>query len=73
MATDIQSHSEAFWLTRFAGQKGTSIQVTMERADKTPRSVADNFFNHIALTRQEAQELAVELMLFANNREEESL
>ena len=72
MATDIQSNSESFWLTRFAGKKGTAIQVTMPR-ENTPRSTADNFFDHISLTREEAKELAVELLLFSEKREEESI
>ena len=38
-----------------------------------PRSTADNFFDHISLTREQAKELSIELMLFANMREEESI
>ncbi len=72
MATDLKSHSESFWLTRFAGKKGTSVQITMPR-ENTPRPTADNFFDYISLTRAEAKDLAVELLLFANQREEESI
>ena len=72
MATDIQSNSESFWLTRFAGKEGTAIQVTKPR-ENTPRTTADNFFNHIQLNREEAKDLALELLLFANQREEESI
>ena len=70
MATDIKSNSDAFMLTRFAGKKGTSIQITMPREDGSQRSF--DFFNYIQLSREEAKELSIELMLFANEREEES-
>ncbi|MBO02099.1 MAG: hypothetical protein CMG35_05600 [Candidatus Marinimicrobia bacterium] len=75
MATDLKTNSEAFWLTRFFGgkDKGSCVQVTMPRENKPARSAADNFFDHISLTREEARELSIELMLFANKREEESL
>ena len=70
MATDLKSNSDAFSLTRFAGKKGTSVQITMPREDRTQRSF--DFFNYIQLNREEAKELSIELMLFANEREEES-
>jgi len=76
MATDLKTNSEAFWLTRFFGgkDKGSCIQITIPRNSKNnPRSIADNFFDHISLTREQAKELSIELMLFANMREEESL
>ena len=72
MATDLKSNSDAFWLTRFAGKTGESIQITMPR-ENTPRTTADNFFNHIQLNREEAKDLALELLLFANQREKESI
>lgn len=71
MATDIKSNSDAFMLTRFAGKKGTSIQITMPREDRSQRSF--DFFNYIQLSREEAKELAVELLLFSEKREEESI
>ena len=71
MATDLKSNSDAFWLTRFAGKKGTSVQITMPREDRTQRSF--DFFNYIQLSRDEAKDLALELLLFANEREEESI
>ena len=75
MATDLKTNSEAFWLTRFFGgkDKGSCVQITVPRQDKAPRSVAENYFDHISLTREQAKELSIELMLFANMREEESL
>ena len=75
MATDLKTNSEAFWLTRFFGgkDKGSCVQITTPRENKSPRSVAENYFNHISLTREQAKELSIELMLFANMREEESL
>ena len=71
MATDLKSNSESFWLTRFAGKKGTSVQITMPREDRSQRSF--DFFNYIQLSREEAKELAVELLLFSEKREEESI
>ena len=71
MATDLKSNSDAFWLTRFAGKKGTSVQITMPREDRSQRSF--DFFNYIQLSREEAKELAVELLLFSEKREEESI
>ena len=75
MATDLKTNSEAFWLTRLFGgkDKGSCIQITTPRENKTPRSVAENYFDHISLTREQAKELSIELLLFANMREEESL
>ena len=75
MATDLKTNSEAFWLTRFFGgkDKGSCVQITTPRDNKTPRSVAENYFDHISLTREQAKELSLELMLFANKREEESI
>ena len=71
MATDLKTNSEAFSLTRFAGKKGTSVQITMPREDRTQRSF--DFFNYIQLSRDEAKDLALELLLFANEREGESI
>ena len=75
MATDLKTNSEAFWLTRFFGgkDKGSCVQITLPRTGKTPRTPADNHFDYISLTREQAKELSIELMLFANMREEESL
>ena len=75
MATDLKTNSEAFWLTRFFGgkDKGSCVQITTPRENKSPRSVAENYFDYISLTREQAKELSIELMLFANMREEESL
>ena len=38
MATDLKSNSDAFWLTRFAGKTGVSIQITMPRETGAPYS-----------------------------------
>ena len=75
MATDLKTNSEAFWLTRFFGgkDKGSCVQITTPRENNTPRSVEENYFDHISLTREQAKELSLELMLFANKREEESI
>ena len=62
--------------TRFWGGKDrlTCIQVT-QRRDKSEgkRGHADEFFNHLQLTRHQARKLATELMLFAEGREVDEL
>jgi hypothetical protein len=59
--------------TRFWGGKNrmTCIQVTQRKAKGEAAGVADQFFNHIQLTKHQARQLAVELMLFAEDREVE--
>ena len=58
--------------TRFWGGRDrmTCIQVTQRRPkEEGPRGPADEFFNHLSLTKHQARALAVELMLFAEGRE----
>ncbi len=58
--------------TRFWGGKDrmTCIQVTQRKhKSEGKRGPADDFFNHISLTKHQARQLAVELMLFAEGRE----
>ena len=56
--------------TRFWGGKDrmTCIQVT-QRKPKGEADAASKFFNHLSLTKHQARQLAVELMLFAEGRE----
>lgn len=63
-------HQNELTQTRFWGGKDrmTCIQVT-QRKHKSERSPASDFFNHISLTKHQARQLAVELMLFAEGRE----
>ena len=60
--------------TRFWGgqDRKQCLQVTQrkERGWEEP-TTSSGFFNHIDLTREQARELAVELMLFAEGREVE--
>ena len=53
--------------TRFWGgeDRMTFIQVTQGPA----KDVSDQFFNHLQLTKEQAGNLAIELMLFAEGRE----
>ena len=60
--------------TRFWGgeDRMTCVQVTQRRnKGEGKRGPADEFFNHLQLTRHQARKLAVELMLFAEEREVE--
>jgi hypothetical protein len=60
--------------TRFWGGKDrmTCVQVTQRRnKNEGKRGPADEFFNHLQLTKHQARALAVELMLFAEGREVE--
>jgi hypothetical protein len=73
MATDLKTNGENFWMTRFAGgqERGTCVQVTQPRFDYDPDD-GGSMFNTFQLTREDARQLAVELMLFAEGREEEA-
>jgi len=73
MATDLKTNGENFWMTRFFGGegRGTCVQVTQERFNKDEKPSA--MFNTFQLTREDARQLAVELMLFAEGREEEAV
>tara|TARA_B110000090_G_scaffold153280_1_gene168245 strand:+ start:225 stop:512 length:288 start_codon:yes stop_codon:yes gene_type:complete len=61
--------------TRFWGgaDRLTCLQVTQSRDRKTDLTTADKFFTHLSLTKEQARNLAVELMLFAEGREVEAL
>ena len=62
--------------TRFWGGKDrlTCVQVTQRRnKNEGTRGPADEFFNHLSLTRHQARQLATELMLFAEDREVEEI
>jgi hypothetical protein len=71
MATDLKTNGENFWMTRFYGgnSRGTCVQVTQERFNKDEKP--SDMFNTFQLTREDARQLAVELMLFAEGREQE--
>jgi hypothetical protein len=60
--------------TRFWGGKDrmTCLQVTQvkPKSERTTSGSAD-FFNHLSLTKEQARNLAVELMLFAEGQEVE--
>mgnify|MGYP001595341788 CR=1 FL=1 len=58
--------------TRFWGgeDRKQCLQVTQRKARGFEKpTTASGFFNHIDLTREQARQLAVELMLFAEGRE----
>ena len=61
--------------TRFWGGKDrmTCLLVTQvkPKSERTAGAGAADFFNHLSLTRHQARQLAVELMLFAEGREVE--
>ena len=62
--------------TRFWGGENrlTCVQVTQRRnKGEGKRGAADEFFNSLQLTRHQARQLAVELMLFAEEREVEDV
>jgi hypothetical protein len=68
---DCQAQNE-LTQTRFWGGKDrmTCLQVT-QRKPKGEGPGASDFFNHLSLTKHQARQLAVELMLFAEGREVE--
>ena len=70
---DCQAQNE-LTQTRFWGgaDRMTCLQVTQvkPKSERTTSGSAD-FFNHLSLTKEQARNLAVELMLFAAGREVE--
>ena len=60
--------------TRFFGgqDRGVCIQIT-QRKQEVVTEFADRMFNKIQLTRSEAQLLAQELLMFANEQEIEEV
>ena len=61
--------------TRFWGgaDRLTCIQVTQRKPRGPSKDLSDQFFNSLQLTRHQARQLAVELMLFAEEREVEDV
>jgi hypothetical protein len=61
--------------TRFWGGKNrmTCLQVTQvkPKSERTAGAGVADFFNHLSLTKEQARNLAVELMLFAEGQEVE--
>ena len=61
--------------TRFWGgaDRMTCLQVTQvkPKSERTAGAGVTDFFNHLSLTKEQARNLAVELMLFAEGREVE--
>ena len=61
--------------TRFWGgeDRMTCLQVTQvkPKSERTAGAGVADFFNHLSLTKEQARNLAVELMLFAEGREVE--
>ena len=74
MATDLRSKTQNVTLTRFWGgkNKGSCVQVTQPRKDTKmiEVNVTDKFFTAIQLTREQAADLATDLMAFAMKKEE---
>ena len=74
MATDLRSKTQNVTLTRFWGgkNKGSCVQVTQPRKDTNliESDVTDKFFTSLQLTREQAADLATDLMAFAMKREE---
>ena len=68
---DCQAQNE-LTQTRFWGgtNRLTCLQVTQRNPQYDPNN-GGSFFNHLQLTKHQARQLAVELMLFAEGREVE--
>ena len=72
MSTDLKSNTRDVSLTRFwGGQRGSCVQVT-QRTDRT-KTQADDFFDCVQLTREQAAQLALDLLDFAASREQEDV
>lgn len=79
MSTDLRNVPECtaqneLTQTRFWGGKDrmTCVQVT-QRNPQFDTNDGGSMFNHIQLTKHQARQLAVELMLFAEDREVEEI
>ncbi len=77
MATELKSKAQNVFITRFWGgkNKGSCVQVTQPRKDTNmiELDVTDKFFTSLQLTREQAADLATDLMAFAMKREKESI
>ena len=77
MAIELKSKAQNVFMTRFWGgkNKGSCVQVTQPRKDTNmiELDVTDKFFTSLQLTREQAADLATDLMAFAMKREEESI
>ena len=74
MATDIKSRADGVDMTRFWGgdSRGTCVQISMRRdSTNNPVTTADQFFTSVSLTREQAKQVAADLLAFAEGREEE--
>jgi hypothetical protein len=81
MSTDLRnvpnlSSTTELNQTRFWGgqDRKQCVQITQKKPRGWEKPTTTNgFFNHIDLTREQARQLAVELMLFAEGREVEEV
>ncbi len=74
MATDIKSRADGVNMTRFWGgnDKGTCVQVSTPRDSvNNPVTTADQFFKSVLLTREQAGQVAADLLAFAEGKEVE--
>jgi hypothetical protein len=72
MSTELKTTTDAFTLTRFYGgeQRGVCVQVTQPNPNYDS-DAGGPMFNYVQLTRDEARQLAKDLMDFAAGAEEE--
>ena len=72
MAIELKTTTDAFTMTRFYGgeQRGVCVQVT--QPNPNPNYDSGPMFNYVQLTRDEARQLAKDLLDFAAGAEEES-
>lgn len=74
MATDIKSRADGVDMTRYWGgnDKGTCVQISTPRDSvNNPVTTADQFFKSISLTREQAKQVAADLLAFAEGKEVE--
>lgn len=72
MSTQLVSNTNGVSLTRFwGGQRGVCVQVT--QSTSRTKTTADQFFDCVQLTREQAGQLAEDLLAFANSEEVDDL
>jgi hypothetical protein len=73
MSTDLKSNTRDVSLTRFwGGQRGVCVQVTQPNPNYDT-DAGGPMFNYVQLTRDEARQLALDLLDFAASREQEDV
>ena len=72
MSTELKTRDDEMTMTRFWGgqERGTCVQVTLPKHRSESFGPANKFFSSVQLTREQAGQLAADLLAFSNGEEE---